>query len=393
MEERGLGSSGAPAAVLKFSGSRFDDEGMPAWALSEIVAFQARLAEVAKAQFRQIHNRIRVPSGFDERISLRLGRVENGSAISFLLRPTSQTEAENDIFEEIFVPDIFDEARDAINGLITSSIENLDLPDIFAQVPVRVIKRFGQSLLEGESLQLGSANDLRQWEALPRYSRETRRNLLLNLTGTYTDRTTLSGVIDNLYFGQQNFAIRADDGRVVPAPYTDEEFRKLIKRAQPIPTTRFQVDGEGEFGADRSLIRFLTVDSLTAADEEILEVDYDRARKALDIASELEEAWDGESGLPMDQTKLRLTRIIVDQMQRQGMPAPYVYPTELGGLQLEWTHGIFAVSLELKPDDHRLLLQSTNTENVTFETHKPGGDVEGLSEALQWLGQRLGVRA
>lgn len=395
MSEREDDRPEPPAAVLKFSGNRFQDAGMPAEALSEIVAFQALLTEVAKAQFRRTHNRVRVPAGFEERLSLRLRRIERGSVMPVLFRPTDeQPLPHSDLFDDPSIPDIFDEAREAINGLIISSHDDAPLPAIFSDVPAPVLKRFGQSLLDDDSLQVGVSNGDGVWDAAPKYTRKARQSLLLKLTGTYTDLAAIDGTVDNLGLGQQSFGIKTDDGRVVPAPYTDEEFRVLIRRAEPVPTARFHVEGEGEFGSDSRLIRFLTVHSLEASDEATAEVEYDRANQALLAVAELEEGWeDGEAGLPVAEEQIRFTRIVLAQMRREGIPAPYVYPSELGGIEMEWSHGIFAISLEIRPDDSRLILQSTNTEDVTYTTIEPEKTVEGLSLAMSWLKQQMGVLA
>lgn len=382
-----------PAAVLKFSGGRFNEEGMPTWALSEIVAFQALLTEVAKAQFRRVHSRIRVQAGFDERLTLRLRRIEGGSVTPFMYRPVDAVVGgPSDLFSEIEVADQLDEARSAIEGLVSSASKSMPLPDIFRDISVSVLKKFGQNLVDGEFLQVGANNETATWVDSPKYTRLARQALLLSLTGTYTDSARAIGVIDNLSFGNQNFGVRTEEEGVILAPYTDDEFRTIIRKADSVSTARFLVQGWGEYGADHALRRFLSVDLLEVIGPAEQEPDYERSSSAVSLIEDMRNSWDeeeAEGGKPVEQDQIQRARLLLGLMRSSSLSEPYVYPTELGGLQFEWTHGDLALSLEIRPEDSRFLLQSTNTRTVNYETFKPDGNVDGTEGAIIWLRERL----
>ncbi len=81
-----------PFVELHLYGDRFNDHRMPIAALSELVAYQDLLVEVAKGLYRRSHpERMRMPAGFSRSLQLTLGPVRDGCVTAVLERPTSVT--------------------------------------------------------------------------------------------------------------------------------------------------------------------------------------------------------------------------------------------------------------------------------------------------------------
>jgi hypothetical protein len=51
-----------------------------------------------------------------------------------------------------------------------------------------------------------------------------------------------------------------------------------------------------------------------------------------------------------------------------GLPLPYLYPTEDGGLQAEWTMGDWEISLEVQSEDLRGEYRATSSKDTTTQT-------------------------
>ena len=77
-------------------------------------------------------------------------------------------------------------------------------------------------------------------------------------------------------------------------------------------------------------------------------------------------------------------RKLLDALHRLEGPTPFIFPTEIGGIQFEWRGGRFELDLEILPE--------TQTVSVMFQDgdiHKKGDirDEKELQTLIAWLRQ------
>ena len=65
--------------------------------------------------------------------------------------------------------------------------------------------------------------------------------------------------------------------------------------------------------------------------------------------SALEDGWLDGAGHAPSKGDIAWLQNVWPQFWPKTLPAPYAYPTEAGGIQLEWDEGLYAISLELRP--------------------------------------------
>lgn len=63
----------------------------------------------------------------------------------------------------------------------------------------------------------------------------------------------------------------------------------------------------------------------------------------------LEFDWDTYGAKPIDLDALREAQAVVEQLLRQPIPVPSVFPVPDGGVQLEWSAGSLELELEFEP--------------------------------------------
>ena len=98
----------------------------------------------------------------------------------------------------------------------------------------------------------------------------------------------------------------------------------------------------------------------------------------LDAMLELKGNWDGYGADPIEATIVDLAKEFVDYFDRlgrsSGMPLNVrVYPTRVGGIQIEWEHNASEWELELNPDGTLGLLQvDKESAAMREEVFRPG---------------------
>jgi hypothetical protein len=123
---------------------------------------------------------------FDERLDLRLVRVEAGSAVPVLERRGDTG--------ELPLPDEFDRARDLVIESIDAVVRDGALRDLPDEQLGTLFARLGQTLEGDESIEIGRPG------AQPRvcYDRAARRRALLARTDTYVEPGSLTGTAVSL---------------------------------------------------------------------------------------------------------------------------------------------------------------------------------------------------
>jgi len=357
-------------AKLRLTGGRFEAEGMPVEALAELVAYRELVIGVAKEIFRRDHpNRQRLPSGFTERLQLRFQTVERGSAVPVLER----------MLDPGLLPiaDEFTLARDIIEDAVAAIAAGRALPESFPRAAVVLFNGFGQTLRQDEAIELrrGTA------ESGPTYTREIRRQLVLQERSTYQDEVRDIGWVWEIDSHKMTCSIRLRSGPPSPisAPVDELTFGPLKEAMQPNGVgPPVHLVGVGVFDADRGLTRLDSIHDVGSVEDppDIATVDS----RFRELAG-LDEGWlDGE-GVPLANAALESARTTVAELLRREAPMPRLYPTPEGGVQAEWTAGHYEISVTFQPDGE---LYGLAVNSVSGESDELiDADVERIARFVQ----------
>lgn len=361
-----------PFARLRLTGGRFDGEGMPVETLVELAAYRDLVVGVAKEIFRVRHPyRQRVPRGFEDRLHLRLRKVEEGSAIPVLERAAPEG--------TLLAPDDeFTHARDLIEDAVAAIDAQAPLPDAFPSDALVLFNRFGQTLRADEAIELrrGTAT------AGPRYTPEVRKALVLRQKRTYQQEVQDFGWVLEVDAQRMSCLVRLRMGPAtpIPAPLDEVTFAPVKEVLEPNgegPPVR--ISGVGVVDTDRGLIRLDSIHDVSLLDEpEDLALLDDR----LDELASLEPGWlDGEGVRPDAVVINRARRILADLMSFE-VPRPRVFPTPDGGVQAEWTVGDHEISVTLEPDGKLYAVSVNVASGHTVEPELIADDAEQIAHLL-----------
>lgn len=360
-------------ARIRLAGDRFTGGRLPVDALEEIQRYQSLVIEAAKREWQEAHPDEELPEDFAASLKLVITDVTNGSAQVLLEREVSQS----DPYESLFY-----DARDEVSRELSAL---LDVTESITSAPLFERKDFrtlGSSLRPGDSLQLISYS--RERDPKPQDSvavsaeqiieqfpkrvkesdRERRRRAKENL---YLADQTVAGRLVALDADRKSFKLRSLHYGDLAGLYTDDDLtadlRAVLNTSAKAPVIRLRADVQFKNG-EAWRIR-------NASNVELLEIDGQPwSRKLIELAS-LGPDWDGEHpGASMISfASLDAARDLVLQLVEAGNERPGIFPTEEGGVSLEWASAQSVASIEISADA------------TVFELyHLPEGQKSGVYE-------------
>jgi hypothetical protein len=101
---------------------------------------------------------------------------------------------------------------------------------------------------------------------------------------------------------------------------------------------------------------------------------------ALEALKELESSPDAPSTGALDRA-----RQIAHLLQSEGSPAPFVFPTEIGGIQFEWKSNGREVDIEVLPEGTHLSFLTLVSGKITSEGDIPENFERGVRTLLSWM--------
>lgn len=359
-------------ARLRLTGGRFDGEGMPVETLAELAQYRELVIGVARAQFlKENPGRQRVSRGFFDRFQLRLRIVEEGSAVPVLERPAPEG--------MLLAPDDeFTLARDTIEDVVRAAGSDGPLPTSFPPDALVLFDRFGQTLRGNEAIELrrGGAS------SGPRYTPQTRRKLVLSQKKTYQEELQGIGRILEVDGNAMTCRIRLRLGPPSPvvAALDDVTFGPVKEALEPNGKgPPVWVSGAGEFDSEDHLIRFVSINDVTALEPE----DLDNLDRRLNELSSMDAGWlDGEGESPSKDALDRAGRLLGDLLTFE-VPRPRVFPTPEGAVQAEWTMGEHEISVTFEPDGRIHAIAVNVASGHTEEPDLAGDDAMQIAHLLQ----------
>jgi hypothetical protein len=352
-----------PFLEPSFNGARFDDHTMPVEVLSELSSYKKIIVEVAKAVFRhQNPGRQRVPRGFERGLELSVSTISEGSAVPLLERSVAPG-------EQLAVGgDCFDVARQIVADLISSE-------KVPTEVPVDVLKLFngfGNTLQAGEWIGLKSPAS----EEVPRYDRAKRKALVLLASTTYEDDCDVTGEVVQFDTDKMTFTLLVEGARVMSAMLDTQ--LPVVRDVAGRGGVAIRVVGTGLYDGADKLSRIMEITDLSLANETEFDIQERLARLA-----NLSEGWldgVGKAVMPIGTEQLAS---LLSALETLGLSKPFLFPTEDGGIQAEWSFPDTEVVVEFSASFDHAEVHGTHLRSLASRE----GQVDlGAANAIQAIG-------
>ena len=340
-----------PLMEPRFVGARFDEHTIPLELLKDIAVLEEFVVAVAKWIFVQNNDRIRAPKGFTDPLSIGLSAVKDGSAIpaiaiDYIDDSAGLFPAANE--------DYFFRAVQAIGRAIDAAEHNEPITNHLPANLLGYFDRFGRGLREGEILEFFPGQ-----ERPARLTKLTRRRLLLaSQNEVLTDEITVRGLVSELDQSKMSFELQLPGGRKIAAKVDTIHLDTILEATRGYRTgVKVSVSGVGRFDRYERLHSFDVIE-----DAAIIDTNDPLAR--IDELRLLKVGWlDGRGLVPTSSEFDWLESFFADAYPPT-LPSPYIYPTEEGGVQLEWRTGNQDISLEIDLAGLSGDLHCLNTETL-----------------------------
>lgn len=353
-----------PLMEPRLVGSRFDDHTIPLELLKDIAVLEEFVIAVAKWKFVQDNGRIRAPKGFTDPLSICLSAIKDGSAIPAIA--FDYVDAAAGLFPAAN-EDYFLRAVQAIGGAINAAEHNEPITDHLPTNLLGYFDRFGRGLREGEVLEFFPG------QARPaRLTKLTRRRLLLaSQNEVLTDEITVRGMVSELDQSKMSFELQMPGGRKIAAKVDAIHLDVILEATRGYRTgVKVSVSGVGRFDRYERLHSFDVIE-----DAAIIETNDPLAR--IDELRLLKVGWLDGRGLVPSTAEFDWLEGFFADFYPPTLPSPYIYPTEDGGVQLEWRTGNQDLSLEidlagLSGDLHGLNIETQQEMSEVLSLDDPG---------------------
>lgn len=300
----------------KFDGARFTEHTLPLEVVRDLAAYEELVTELAKRLFLSEHpERQRVPKGFGADFQLHLERVDEGSARPLLSLVTAGVLALG-IGDQPY----FERARDLVAECIRAP-EN-QLPEAFPKDLLSIFNRFGRSLREGESVDLGTGG------AAAILTPVKRKSLVLAADQVYERDIELNGLIEEADFKAMTFRMRLLDGTKATVPIP-ENFAEKARTLNGRPRHLVTMIGVGSYDSWDKIQKVVAVESLS------IQMNYEIANRLEEISA-LQDGWFDRAGRAPEAAALQriAANLIAHYPEKLALPA--IVPTPEGSLLLEW---------------------------------------------------------
>lgn len=358
----------------RLTGARFDKRAIPLEFLRDLAVFEEMIVEVAKSAFLKDHpDRKRSPRGFTEGIELKLTGIEDGSVIPVI----SLVIASATLFPSE-TQNYFERARDSVISAIGAAEHNGPITDYLPEKTLGYFDRIGRSLREGEAMEFTTPGS----HEGARLTKETRRKLLLASSNVkeLTDETTVRGSVPEADQDDMTFEIQLLDGRKVKAPIAPPHLDTILSAFNGYTTgMRILLQGVGRFSRSERLLGFDSVEHVSLLDPQDVLARLDELRLMKD--GWLEGRGLAPSGRGIDWLSEMFSRNYPDDL-----PLPFVYPTEEGGIRLEWTIDALDVSLDIDLAEHKA---DWHSMNVQVDAEEEKALYLDSDDAWRWIASRI----
>lgn len=340
---------------LRLIGMRFDDHAIPLELLKDIAVLEEMVIEVAKWVFLQDNpDRQRSPRGFTKGIHLKLTTIDPGSTVLSIGLTLDQPPH----LLPPFIQSQLEAARDTIIGTVGAAAQGQPVGQALPGQILGYFDKIGRSLKDEEAIEF--ANPEGQISAT--LTRDIRRRLVRASSEVkeLTEEISIRGVVPEADQDAMTFEIQLIDGRRVRAPIAPQHLDTIREAFNGYKNgQRVLFQGIGRFNRSDRLLGFDSIEHLSILD-------------ALDVGAQLDElrliqdGWLEGGGLAPPEAGLNWLSDTFDRHFPDEAPLPHLYPTETGGVQVEWSLGPNEVTFEVDLDTHagewHVLNMATNAD-------------------------------
>lgn len=318
-------------------GTRFENGGIPKDVLSDLIALQEMVTDVARWVYLKDHpNHKRSPQGFSE-VDLELVGIESGSAVPVIKLTTTQSRLDG---QEVPYQESFVKARDMIADFITRVAQDGQLPsnESFPHEKLEYFTRIGHGLRDEESMELNTS-------ALhtPAILTVKVRKKILHLVSEakHTAKVVLRGLVHKVDQKNMTFGLQQIYGPMVTGKMSDLHYDTIMSAFKGYRSnTMIKISGTAQNVQGE---RITNIEPITQV----------HLLNRLDVSAQLDEmrnmknGWlDGE-GIAPDHKGLDWLSRIFEQHYPDNTTLPYTCPTPEGGIDMEWSAGKREISLEI----------------------------------------------
>ncbi|MFK0282538.1 hypothetical protein ACIQVL_19010 [Streptomyces sp. NPDC090499] len=335
-----MGTDSRAFGSWRLQGGRYEQPGLPVEVLAEFARYERLVVDVARGLYKQRHaSRQRVPRGFASSFSLRLSDIRRGSVIPVLERTAVDADA---LFDDRDAG-IFEEARMIIQDALRSIQDGSGIPRTFPPHALREFSRFGRSLRDDELIEFDSGTP-----SAVIYSQPVRRQIQEQARlERFEIETLVSGQVVGVSADKGIFEFRLTRGdKVVPGRFSSDDIVADLKQYLDLSTM-----------APTVAINAVAIQSMN---EEIIEIQDVLSiepvlppgwSERLAELHDLEAGWLDGVGQQVSRKVLRAAESLLLEFLDEQVKRPYIYPTEDGGVQLEWPYSAGEVTLTVTSDE------------------------------------------
>lgn len=322
----------------RLRGGRYEQQGLPVEVLAEFARYERLVVDVARGLYKQRHaTRQRVPRGFASSFSLRLSDIQAGSVVPILERATNETDT---LFDED--SGIFDEARILIQDTLRSIQSGSGIPRTFPPHALREFSRFGRSLQDDESIVFdsGSPSEVIYSQSVRRLIHEKAR------LERFEIETLIAGQVIGVNAEKGTFDFRLSGGKQVLGRFSSDDIvvdlKQYLDRSTMAPTVAVSAVAIQSLDGD-----YIEIQDILSI-EPVLPPEWSERLLTLQT---LENGWLDGIGKEVSRKLLRQVESILLELLDAQVERPYIYPTEEGGVQLEWPFTRGEVTLVILPEE------------------------------------------
>lgn len=329
---------------LRYSGARFDEHRLPVDVLADLPAFRDLVAAFAKQIWHQTHaDRVRLPKGFEKGLAFDLDRIDPGSAMPALIWSVGVVQKElPEISEEL--SQIVDLAYGDVLALFDAAA-NHQFPKALSSEFIRPLNKLGAGLRNDEKIEFWGSKGTNG--NVIYIDSHVRKSLITKVRETYEARFDGSGLLVGI-------DAPLDAPMATLRVRTNEYAHILID----VPRDRIKAEFDGhidnpvqfeitvELGSEDQFRSVVAVHDIAIVE---FPEGWGKFNKRLMEIGSLKDHWLDGKGLAISSIAIGMASSCVLSRPVLG-PLVKAYPTETGGVLLEFEHGGWDLSLEFTPD-------------------------------------------
>lgn len=360
---------------VRLTGARFDGGRLPVDSLVELQKYQDVVRIAAVAEWRRENPGMELPSDLRNSVSLTIERIDEGSADVFLAFEQNQVYVHYQ-----------SEAQDAADAIIVAAYSGAPIPELPA-LSLQEDSDFREAVSQ-IGLTLGPSQSIEFYPDSPdanpvSITVETRKLAVDQLSriedflvhtdpvpatnGLQATEESLVGRVIILDADDQKFTIVIADGSQVHGWYRQtpellEDFREVVNSTEVGPLTRISGTLQSKGGRP---FRFKEVSSIQR-----VQFDDTAWGARLSEFASLPPGWEDGGGEQITSIALDASQMLLRAVDHAQIERPGVFPTEEGGVLVEWAGPARVRSVEILPDAtfelfSLLRTQSTGEHAVT----------------------------